>query len=157
MTSNLGHGQYSAPVTSDLGSTRLRVWYLSCIYALSVPYTIQHLNSYLPLSIDQGSRIKQAASDLESFLDHSWSLDQELLEAVKYPVVASDSEWQVTQEWRSIKVFSHNSLYINQIFLPSFSSLYYRINTQFSSQYYPFTGSGYTNGPTFVCTAPCRL
>jgi len=35
---------------------------------------------------------------------------------VTYPV-ASDSEWRVTEEWRSIKVFSHNSLYTNRVFL----------------------------------------
>jgi len=42
----------------------------------------------------------------------------------------SDSEWRVTEEWRSIKAFSHDSLYINRVFLlPSFPSLYHRINT----------------------------
>jgi len=50
---------------------------------------------------------------------------------VTYPV-ASDSEWRVTQEWRSIKNFPHNSLYINRVFLLSFFSLYHRIYTRFS-------------------------
>jgi len=45
---------------------------------------------------------------------------------VTYPVVASDSEW------RSIKVFSHNPLYINRVFLLlCFSSLYHRLYTRF--------------------------
>ena len=70
---------------------------------------------------------------------------------VTYPVVASDSEWRVTQQWRSIKVFFHNSLYINRVFLLlCFSSLYHRINTRFSPKYYSNSvsdGSGFGTGP----------
>jgi len=50
------------------------------------------------------------------------------LNSVTYLVVASDSEWRVTQEWQSIKVFSHDSLHINRVFLLfSFSSSLYCI------------------------------
>ena len=56
--------------------------------------------------------------------------------AVNVTYLASDSEWRVTQEWRSIKVFSHNSLYINRVFLLSLSSLSHRIYTRFSPKYY---------------------
>jgi hypothetical protein len=52
---------------------------------------------------------------------------------VTYPV-ASDSEW------RSIKVFSDDSLYINRVFLLlCFSSPYHRIYTRFSPKYYSNT------------------
>jgi len=54
---------------------------------------------------------------------------------VTYPAVASDSELRVTQEWRSIKVFCHDSLYINRGFLLlSFSaSLYCMIESTHGS------------------------
>jgi len=61
---------------------------------------------------------------------------------VTYPV-ANDSEWQVTQEWRSIKVFSDDPLYINRVFLLlSFSPLYHRIYTRSSPKYYSNRWSG---------------
>jgi len=78
--------------------------------------TLSIISSRFGTSPPNSSRLKQFTSG------HSISLALHVLHIL----------WQVTQsgEWRSIKIFSDDPLYINRVFLLlSFSSLYHNIHT----------------------------
>jgi len=101
--------------TSVAARKSITTWSHFSMESSSETFTCRHLPALQFLqTVHRVSNILIQTTQLLARGNNNSSIDYRRRHvSVLVSVVTSDSEWRVTQEWRSIKVFPHNSLYIN--------------------------------------------